>query len=457
MLDTHFSNIKEVLSSRIDGAESSIHLSIKLLSDQDLFELLCEKASKGIMISIIFESIATSFDLNYIKKVGGKSFNIQPDNGSSNFCIIDKNLVLTGFSNWSFSDPNVGWNLIEVKNEPQLVEQFLVEFQKVVNNPSGFSYKNLPIILKRLTLIKQLIELEEIDEVASHIKKLRQYQLPSEVVEIIAHIEQGNYGNGVSGIILFNAQKTQLANFKDPEVQALGLEIKVLELKLASANSEKLEVQKLIQDFSIQHNRALGELVQEILELRKVLSGHEAEKLNNESAQKKYQEAKQDYEEYNKGFEELRKKKYKQLTQEEAIQLKKIYRRASMLCHPDRNIGESPEIQRKLEEIFKELNQANDENDIERVKEILDMLENGDFSKITINSSEKSKEELRSKIQYLKEKLKQVLEEIVDLKSSKVYQNISELGNWKEYFEERKNILTEQLQFLQKKLNSYER
>jgi hypothetical protein len=54
------------------------------------------------------------------------------------------------------------------------------------------------------------------------------------------------------------------------------------------------------------------------------------------------------------------------LTKEQKAELKVIYRKAAMLCHPDKN--------KNGEEIFKNLNNANKNNDLQKVKEIFSRL-----------------------------------------------------------------------------------
>ncbi len=54
------------------------------------------------------------------------------------------------------------------------------------------------------------------------------------------------------------------------------------------------------------------------------------------------------------------------LSKEQEAEMKIIYRKAAMLCHPDKN--------KDGEEIFKELNNANKNNDLQKVKEIFNRL-----------------------------------------------------------------------------------
>jgi hypothetical protein len=49
--------------------------------------------------------------------------------------------------------------------------------------------------------------------------------------------------------------------WRDPEIEALKIEIKKRETDVSTASDEVVVVEKLIHDFGIRHNRELGEIV----------------------------------------------------------------------------------------------------------------------------------------------------------------------------------------------------
>ena len=53
-----------------------------------------------------------------------------------------------------------------------------------------------------------------------------------------------------------------------PEIEALKIEIKKLEMDVSTASDEVVVVEKLIHDFGIRHNRELGEILSRLLRLR---------------------------------------------------------------------------------------------------------------------------------------------------------------------------------------------
>ena len=61
----------------------------------------------------------------------------------------------------------------------------------------------------------------------------------------------------------------QLLNYVDPKLDALKLEIRNLEDQLNSYDIEKSELEKILAEFQNKHAKELGEIILEILKLRK--------------------------------------------------------------------------------------------------------------------------------------------------------------------------------------------
>ena len=102
------------------------------------------------------------------------------------------------------------------------------------------------------------------------------------------------------------------------------------------------------------------------------------------------------------------------------------------------------------EQLFIQLNQAYEKNDIARVNKILAELEQGIFAPRSETVSEKS--QLQSIITQLKFKIAQIETEIFEIKDSEAYQTISEINDWDGYFEQTKEQLTNEIAKLEQKL-----
>jgi hypothetical protein len=293
------------------------------------------------------------------------------------------------------------------------------------------SIKDLPKIIKRLELIKSLISLKEEDEITAHVGKLQQLILPPELENLINFLKEKSYSKASVAIEVFINQHHNLTIYNDPEIDGLKLEAKSLEARLNKLSNEKADLEKLIHEFGIRHNKELGELILKILKFRK----------NKAKGTPKETEAEEDYKNYSQEFEISKNEKIAELTEEELVEIKKKYRRASKLCHPDVVSEDQKELADKL---FTELNAAYERNDLEKVKEILGNLEKGNFF---VNKSDaiNEKQLMKAEIEKLKIRISELQEQMQLIKESDSYKTISRIKDWDFYFEETKEKLLLQI------------
>jgi len=286
-------------------------------------------------------------------------------------------------------------------------------------------------IIIRLQMIKSLITLEEENEIAVHISRLRQFSLEGELENIIILLEGKSYSKAIPAIEAFINQHNQVGFYIDPEMEGLKLEAKVLEAEVNKLSDEKADLEKLIHDFGVRHNNELGELILKILRFRK----------SKAKGTPKEAEAEKDFNEYSKEYEFSKDEKINELTEDEQKELKQKYRKASKLCHPDVVSGGQKEFADKL---FAELNAAYARNDLKRVREILENLEKGNFF-FSKSDAINEKLLLKSEIEKLRMRIKELKEQMQVIKESEAYSTIESIDDWGEYFKAAKQKLTLQL------------
>jgi hypothetical protein len=123
---------------------------------------------------------------------------------------------------------------------------------------------DLSKIVKRLELIKSLIVLEEEEDIVEQVTKLQQLQTSKEIKEIISHLQQRSYGNAIKHIEEFLNSHHQVAFYIDPEIEGLKLEAKSLEAELNKLSNEKADLEKLIHEFGVRHNKDPGILIKKV-------------------------------------------------------------------------------------------------------------------------------------------------------------------------------------------------
>ena len=167
-------------------------------------------------------------------------------------------------------------------------------------------------------------------------------------------------------------------------------------------------------------------------------------KLKFKEDKTKYEEAENDEKQYREQFNTEKEKEIFELTEEQKLELKKKFRKATILCHPDKVANEFTEAAQR---IFIELKQAYDANDLKKVSDILEELEKGNIFK---NKSEtiQEKDLLKAAIAKLKRQIKTLEAEIITIKESDTFKTVISIEDWDEYFNITKEKLKRELEEL---------
>lgn len=291
--------------------------------------------------------------------------------------------------------------------------------------------QNAQKIIKRLVLIKNLISLEEEEEILEQLNKLTELHVDDEIQLIASQIQKQAYGSATTLIEKYLNKYNQLTTYIDQEIEALRFEAKVLEKQIQDLNNEKSELDKLIHEFSVRHNQELGDIILKILSYRK----------EQRRGTPEFDEAEKDYKSFFSNYEISKNEKIPKLTLEEQKEIKELYRKASKLCHPDIVDEEQKESAHR---IFIELKDAYEKNDLKKVSKIFNNLKHGKAftSKADISNE---KQGLQNEIERLRLRIKGLKEEISHIKTSDTYTTISQIKDWDIYFSETKQQLQKQL------------
>jgi hypothetical protein len=234
-----------------------------------------------------------------------------------------------------------------------------------------------------------------------------------------------------------------VAQYNDQDLQRLKWEIKYLETEITALENEKITILKIIADFVHGYTLAFGDLLSKILKLKI----ERLKKQGNDRRSEEFERAEREYKDFKEQYKAEKKKDIYDLTDEERDELKKKYRKAATLCHPDRFTEDA--MKARAHEIFVQLQEAYSKNDLNKVNEILENLEKGIFdidSKAIINK----REQLVERVNYLRRRLTAITSELDKLLISKEYRDIVSIKNMKTFFEEEKVRLEKELNDLSK-------
>jgi IS605 OrfB family transposase len=458
----YFENIQEQIIAELDSAKNSVIIAVAWFTDEKLFETLCNLADNGIKVELLMvnDKINQTSGIHYniLQEKGGKVWMIGSIDNRDNimhnkFCVIDQSTVINGSYNWTRRAKNNYESITIIKDDPSIAMDFIAEFQQIIEKCFGKDVESMILdygrICVRLETLKNVILLEDFEDIKYQLNKLKNSLKHAisdtntdNLTGIIKKTERKNYGEAVRLINEFTTRFKQLTKYVDSEIAALKLEIRGLELQINALDDEKAEIDKLIHSFEIRHNQELGDIIIKILRLRKEKLKNEAEKDNTK--QKEYEESEKDFEDFSQNHSALKDEKILKLTDEEKKEIKALYRKASLLCHPDKVAEEQKQ---EAERIFKDLGEAYKRNDLKKVKEILTNLEKGVFLSNTDVTNEKEK--LLILVQQFRAKRDNMEEELNNLKNSETYKTVSGIVNWDEYFRNIKEKLIEQLKQLE--------
>lgn len=445
-----FENIAERIEEEINKSQKDIYLAVAWFTNKNLFNSLVKKSQEGVKIILVISDneINRNSSINYndIQKGESKFFWIGGDKSfmHNKFCIIDDYVVITGSYNWSYKAETNFENVVITTGDGELATQFKKEINRIIGELLT-DEKKLPLskILKRLEIIKNYIILEEMEDLDGEIRKIIPFDFDDKISEIIHEIKQQNFGSAIKKIETFITLSQSMVTWIDYELEGIKIELKILENELAALEGEKMSIEKLLADFIHQYTRELGDVVLEILYIKSLLV---------EDDEVEYEKAKQEEEEYRQQVDEEEKKVKFDLTEEEKVELKKMYRKGVFKCHPDLFQNEGQEVIDMVTEIYKSLDEAYDKQDINEVRRIMDMLDNNSFMNFKKKESN-DKIKLASKKEFLRNKITKLKVDLNNLRESEKYIEIIQIEDFNQYFKNLRQQLKDHLSSLRNTLN----
>lgn len=433
-----FDNIPQHIIAELNKATQSIYIAVAWFTRADFFEILIAKAKSGVRVQLIISN--DRINKGDKVKINHDELNHYPDCQTywigdgrkdlmhNKFCVIDKMTVITGSFNWSKKAEKNNFENITISQDAILAKAFYQEFYKIIGKPIPNNEIVLPIaqIIKRLEILKNYVMLEDLDDITRENQKLKQFESEQDIANIYGAIKSLQFSQAISLIDEFIKKYHSVAVYQDVDIMALKLEIRLLEHEINLYDSEKAELEKLLADFNHQHSMNLGDLISEILSLRKQLAKQQGD-------QNAYDEAKQDEQTFNEQLDKEKAKTHYELNADEQKRLKQAYRKASQICHPDRVNDEQKDMAMA---VFNELRQAYEQNDLKTVERILDDLQKGIFKARSETVSQNDKLKLiKTQLSQKLDNLKLIIDEI---KASQSYQVVSSIDDWQDYFDNQK-------------------
>jgi hypothetical protein len=234
----------------------------------------------------------------------------------------------------------------------------------------------------------------------------------------------------------------------DPEVAALKMELQGLERRLATLSAERDEILHVLEGFNRLYNVRLGGIISAILRLhmlraRAALASSQGDEADLDSIRQAHEQAQSDYQNFHGEYEGwLAEERPRELSAEDALRLKNAYRKASRLCHPDMVAEELKDLATAQ---FQALHQAYNMNDVDKVEEILSVLEAGGAF-VAASEQVQDKERLRAHISSLRHQLAAMDKEIQTIQADSTWVLVERLnGDYEAFLAEQEADLEAEL------------
>lgn len=209
------------------------------------------------------------------------------------------------------------------------------------------------------------------------------------------------------------------------------------------------ETRKLLQ----QQSDLIANLLAEAQELERGLTREEEE----EPARQARDEANEEYEKYREQHHdaEVRLRKGKALSEEDQNELKRLWRQASKLCHPDLV---ADDLKDEANTMMVQLNQAKQRGDVKAIRSLVARLQQG-FEPIMASDRLNDLERIRKKMAQVREQIDTLVSELAELEKEESWLLVSTLNNMESYFTQQEKALREvrtalELQVNEAKLDS---
>ncbi len=424
--EAFFTDIRAVILREIGLAKQSIHVAVAWFTDRTLFAALLARQRAGVPVALCLTR--DEHNINFqpgglpfaeLEAAGGRVTVVADRLMHHKFCVLDGRDVLTGSYNWTHRAAHHNEeNLVLTTGDAELARHFLREFARLTGQPDApAADPAVQRVLKRLAVIESLLTLHETEDLPKHLDRLAAEPLADpRLAAVLAALRAHRYAEGTALLHAFVAAHAQVRRWEDPQLAALLLEIRRLEAELLALEAERAEAGRLLLAFELWHQRELGELLQDVLALRRdVARCHRQESAYSES---EYQRAQQRYQQQAHDREQAQTTAAHTfaLDGDGRATLKKLYHEAAQLCHSDRV---APAHQHAATEVFQQVLSAYQRQDVAGLQAQLLDLRRGIFTAATTVPN--SVELLRARHAALATRHAALLRELTELRAAEAY------------------------------------
>lgn len=451
-IKAHFTQIAETIQHELDTSKTSITAAIAWLTDPELFNALVRAARRGVIVRIALlddainrratlprENLTVAKGICYWIPETGKS------EGSLHhkFCVIDNNTVITGSFNWTRRASRADENIMVVHGDPKLASGYIQAFEALLQKYEQSTATTIgPIdtrlLQKRLEVMLNLLLLEDYSTLTQQLTHLDAAKTYTNIPLLVTTLKQQHWQEAEPILRDLLAKGMALTVYESPEIAELRLSLRTLEAQIIALSTEQTETEQLIEQFSKRQNHVIGDMLGLYLKLREQVLLKRARLTGKTEDHQAFKEAKEERENYQQSRDPLENlSPLDALTQEEQAELKRLFRQASMSCHPDR-VSEADK--RQAQTVFTQVHQAYKNADLATLRRLQRNLKDGKpFEDLSEMPTEVG--QLRQQVARLRLEVERYLAAIYELRQTVTFQTLSSLTDWDTHFMEAREQL----------------
>lgn len=483
-LQAHFFHIQQVITQRLQAAQSEILVAVAWFTDRKIFEVLCKQAQAGVQVSVAVLGDGINqgpggLNFQRLRDLGGKVILLPPGSDGEpmmhhKFCVLDGVTVITGSYNWSNKAQRNDENITVATEAPEFAARYRQAFHDLLARTEQAESAGQPQVdaeaaRRRLEMVRSLILLGEQDGLPTHLNKLRPVAQALGLQAILQALERGAYKAALEFIENYLRRSSAVTLHEDADIPILQLQLQSLELRLESLSDEKTDLERSLVIFNRRYNDALGALLLKVLAARTALARHKAAASrkraaeNQAAAQEAEQDAeqakqtRQDWQDYRRDYNQQQATSAPNiLNAQEDAELKTLYRKACSLCHPDKFAKEQKNAAHL---VFVKLREIYTANDLPALRELYATLQAGGLPGAPRSSTLSRADALRAAIAELQHRMAETLHQLQALHKSEGAALLRRAGNseadWPAFFARQEQLLQAELEQLRQAVAAY--
>lgn len=293
-----FADPQQALGSQLALARHSIQACVAGPCSRAWFELMLTGLRRGLRVSLSVQAVAgnlnASLSWERLTALGGRLAWLAPDSVAlhTSVCVLDSQAVISGNFAQASSLSGLDFSGVLVQHSPDLAarcEAAMAGLPTLAHDPLSPDRPGQPA------------------------------QNPVAALASTAHPAGG-----------------QLVAQTNPAQGVALWQVQLLEHQVLALEADTAEMQRKMQAFDQQQDHAIGQLLRQLLDTKQRCLAQRHAQLGGQHRQQEAQAAQAAFEEFEHSHQAMQQSPAAPLDEQEQADIKQLYRKLAMLCHPDR-------------------------------------------------------------------------------------------------------------------------